>query len=78
MSSLCIQTNSLLSLSDFDLGMSFGNFMYSQDVYSLPWIQLIFVAVKVSCHCGIISVFYVTNMTLESFNDSVFCFTLTV
>ena len=26
---LCIQTNSLLSLSEFDLGISFGNLIYS-------------------------------------------------
>ena len=27
--SLCIQTDSLLSLNEFDLGLSFGNLMYS-------------------------------------------------
>ena len=51
--------------------MSFGNFMYSK----IPWIQLFFVVVKVSCHCGMISVFDVKNMTLESINVSVFCLT---
>ena len=28
--SLCIQTNSLLSLMDLDLGISFGSLMYSR------------------------------------------------
>ena len=32
-------------------------------------------AVKVPCHCGIISVFDVKNVTLESINDSVFSLT---
>ena len=59
-------------LSELDLGMSFGNFMYFQDVYSHSRIQLIFVAIKVSCHCGIVSVFDVKNVILESINDSVF------
>ena len=33
---------------------------------------MITVAVKVSCHCGVIIVFNVKYMTLESINDSVF------
>ena len=45
--------------------MFFGNLMYSQDVYSHSRIRLIFVAMKVSCHCGSVSVFDVKNVTLE-------------
>ena len=41
-------------------------------MYSHSWIQLIFVTMKVSCHCGIVSVFDVKNATLESISDSVF------
>ena len=36
------------------------------------WIQLVTVAVKVSCHCSIVIVFNVKNMTLESINDFYF------
>ena len=68
---LCIQTNSLLSLSKLDLGVSFGNFMYSQDVYSHSWIHFIFVAVKVPYNCGMFSVIDVKNVTFVSINDSV-------
>ena len=32
-------------------------------------------AVKVPCHCGIVTVFDVKNMILVSINDSVFCLT---
>ena len=41
-------------------------------MYSHSLVQLIFVAMKVSCHCGIVSVFNVKNVMLESINDSVF------
>ena len=41
-------------------------------MYSHSWIQLILVAVKVSCHCCVIIVFDVKNVTLESVNDSNF------
>ena len=34
---------------------------------------MVIVAIKVSCQCGVIIVFYVKNMTLESIYDSVFC-----
>ena len=29
--------------------------------------------VKVSCHCGVVIVFNVKYVTLESINDSIFC-----
>ena len=35
---------------------------------------MIIVAVKACCHCGVVIVFYVKYVTLESINDSVFCF----
>ena len=54
---LCIQTNSLLSLIDFDLGMSFGNLMYSSLVYNHTGIGMTIVAVKMSSHCGFVIVF---------------------
>ena len=41
-------------------------------MYSHSGIQLILVAMKVSCHCCIIIVFNVTNVTLESIYDSNF------
>ena len=34
---------------------------------------MIIVAMKMSCHCCIIVMFDVKNMTLESVNDSVLC-----
>ena len=34
---------------------------------------MITVAVKVSCHCGVVIVFDVKYVTLESINDSTFC-----
>ena len=34
---------------------------------------MIIVASKVSCHCGVVIVFDVKYMTLESIYDSVFC-----
>ena len=36
-------------------------------------IQIVIVATKVSCHCGVVIVFDVKYMTLESIYDSVFC-----
>ena len=44
-------------------------------MYDHAWIGLIIVAMKVSGHCGVIIMFNVKDMTLESFNDSVFCLT---
>ena len=52
----------------------FGNFMYSK-MCSHSLIHLIIVAVKVFCHCGIVSVFDVKNVTLESISNSVFSLT---
>ena len=52
--------------------MSFGNLVYSYDVYSHSEIQFILVAVKVSCHCCIVIVFNVKNVTLESVYGSIF------
>ena len=71
MLSPCIQTNSLLFLSELDLGTSFGNLMYSSKCMVIFGIHLIIVAMKMSCHLGIIFVFNAKNMTLESVNDSV-------
>ena len=34
---------------------------------------MIIVAMKVSCHCGVVNVFYVKCVNLESISDSVFC-----
>ena len=42
-------------------------------MYGHVRIQMITVAMKVSCHCGVIIVFYVKYVTLESINDSIFC-----
>ena len=42
-----------------------------QDVYSHLCIQLIIVALKMSCHCSVICVFNVKHMTLVSVKDSV-------
>ena len=42
-------------------------------MYGHLWIQLITVAAKVSCHCGVVIVFDVKNVTLESVNDSFSC-----
>ena len=36
------------------------------------WIHLVNVAVKVSCHCSVIIVCNVKNMTLGSVSDSIF------
>ena len=41
-------------------------------MYSHTGIQLVAVAMEVSCHCGVIIVFHVKNVTLESMNDSIF------
>ena len=41
-------------------------------MYSHTGIQLVHVAIEVSCHCCVIIVFDVKNVTLESINDSVF------
>ena len=41
-------------------------------MYGHVRIQMIIVAVKVSCHCGIIIVFDVKYMTSESIYDSIF------
>ena len=57
MLSLCIQTNSLLYLSEFDLGTSFGNLMHSSMCMVMLGSNLFTVAVKVSCHCRVIIVF---------------------
>ena len=37
---------------------------------------MVIVAVKMSCHCGVIIVFGVKYMTLESICDSIFLFVL--
>ena len=71
--SLCIQTNSLLSLSEFDLGTSFGNLMYSGMCMVILGTQLVTVAVKVSCKCVVVIVFNVKYVALESINDSISC-----
>ena len=42
-------------------------------MYDHAWIAVIIVAVKMSCHCGIIVMFDVKDMTLESVNDSILC-----
>ena len=42
-------------------------------MYDHAWIAVIIVAMKMSCHCGIIVMFDVKDMTLESVNDSVLC-----
>ena len=34
---------------------------------------MVIVAVKMSCHCGVIILFDVKYMTLESIYDSIFC-----
>ena len=71
---LCTQTNSLLSLIDFDLGISLGNLMYSRMCHDHIGIYLITVALEMSSHCGIIVMFNnVKYMVLESINDSIFC-----
>ena len=41
-------------------------------MYDHTGISLISVAMKMSGHCGIIVVFDVENMTLESIHDSIF------
>ena len=65
--SLCIQTDSLLSLSEFDLGTSFGNLVYSSICMVMS------LAIKMSCHCSVIILFDVKYITLESIYHSVFC-----
>ena len=72
---LCIQTNSLLSLIDFDLGISLGNLIYSRMCMIILGFITITVALEMSSHCGIIVMFNVKYMTLESINDSIFCLT---
>ena len=51
MLSLGIQTNSLLSLSELDLGIFFGNLMNSKICIVIPGIQLTLGTLKLSCHC---------------------------
>ena len=70
---MCIQTNSLLSLSQFGLGTSFGNFMYSSMCMVILGSNWSLGALKVSCHCGAVIVFNVKYVTLESINDSISC-----
>ena len=54
--------------------MSFGSFMYSKlCIVILDPVDLC--SCERPCHCGIVSVFDVKNVTLESINDSVFCLT---
>ena len=42
-------------------------------MYGHVKIQMVIVAIKVFCQCGVTIVFDVKNMTLESIHDSVFC-----
>ena len=42
-------------------------------MYDQAWIALIIVAMKMSCHCSIIVMFDIKDMTLESVNDSILC-----
>ena len=44
-------------------------------MYDHAWIGLIIVAMKISGHYGVIVMFNVKDMTLESINDFVFCLT---
>ena len=74
--SLCIQSNSLLSLIDFDLGMSFGNLMYSSIYMIHTGISLISVSVKMSGHCDIIIVFDVKKYDLGIYPWFCFWFVL--
>ena len=41
-------------------------------MYSHSWIHLVHVTVDVSCHCCVIIVFDVKNVTIESVSDSIF------
>ena len=47
-------------------------------MYDHAWIGLIIMAMKMSDHCGVIVMFNVKDMTLESINDSIFCLTYTL
>ena len=42
-------------------------------MYGHVRIQMIIVAAKVSCHCGVVIVFNIKYMTLESIYDFIFC-----
>ena len=46
-----------------------------KNVYDHIGIYLITVALEICSHCGIIVMFNVKYMTLESINDSIFCLT---
>ena len=51
--------------------MSPDNLIYSQNMNSHPWVQVVFVAGKVPCSCHVGSTFDVKNVTFESVSDSV-------
>ena len=70
--SLCIQVNSLWSLSDFDLGMSLGTFMYSRICMDNRRLEVSHWLAKCLTHCSVLMVSYVTEMTLKPL--IVFCF----
>ena len=53
--SLCIQANSLLSLSEWDLGASFGNFMYSSMcmvIFGSSWSLRLWKCLATVDNCG--------------------------
>ena len=44
-------------------------------MYDHAWISLIIVTMEMPSHCGVIIVFDVKYVNLESINDSIFCLT---
>ena len=71
--SLWIQTNSLLSLMDLDLGTSFGNLMYSSICMIMLGLLRSLWLRKCLATVVLVTVFNVIHMTLESINDSISC-----